>query len=300
MRPHLFAAIAALLFAGAASAAPVGLRSLLVDPGVAASAMGYAYTAAAADPSALYWNPAGLLRGAKGYDLLLAHTEWFIDHRMEYAVVSWNRGRDAFAAGISGFYVGGIERREDYPSAEPLGDFGAYDIAVPVAYARSWRGLRAGIAAKPYYSKIDRVSAYGVACDLGLQFDTPLRGLTFGGAVANIGGNPHYIEEDFSLPLDVRGGAAYDIPIAAISGGLLVAAEVRKSKGEETRTEVGADLHLASGVSLRSGYKWGYDEEDYAFGLAVARGSFGVQYAVVPFQSEIGTVHRFALLLHRD
>ncbi|MFH1679496.1 MAG: PorV/PorQ family protein [Candidatus Eisenbacteria bacterium] len=289
-----------LVAAGAAGAAPVGLRSMLIDPGVAASGMGYAYTAVADDPSALYWTPAGLTRGAQGQDLLLAHTEWFVDHRMEYAVVSWNRGADAFAAGITGFYVGGIERREEDPTAEPFGDFGAYDLVVSLAYARAWGPLRAGLAAKPFYSKIDRVSAHGVAVDFGLQADTPVDNLTIGGAIANVGNEPYYVEERFSLPLDLRGGAAYRIPLPAEYGDLLVSGEARKTKDENARTHFGADLRLSSGISFRFGYKLGYEEEDYAFGIGVARGFYSIQYAVVPFQSDFGNVHRFALVFHRD
>jgi hypothetical protein len=299
MRRFFAASALALVLAGAALAAPVGLRSMLIDPGVVASGMGYAYTAVADDPSALYWNPAGLTRGPAGYDLLLAHTEWFIDYRMEYAVASWRRGRDAFAAGISGFYVGGIERREEDPTAEPLGDFGAYDIVVPLAYARVFGPVRAGVAVKPFYSKIDRVSAYGVAGDVGVQAGTPVPGLTLGAAVANIGNEPLYVEEKYSLPVDARGGAAYRIPISAIPGELLVAAEVRKTKDEDARTHAGADLRLSNGISVRFGYKWGYDEEDYAFGLGIARGGYAVQYALVPFRSDLGTVHRFGIVLHR-
>ena len=59
-----------LVLSGFAFATPVGMHSLLIEPGVAASGMGYAYTAVADDPSALYWNPAGLTRGREGFDLL--------------------------------------------------------------------------------------------------------------------------------------------------------------------------------------------------------------------------------------
>ncbi|MFH1278189.1 MAG: PorV/PorQ family protein [Candidatus Eisenbacteria bacterium] len=291
-----------LLLAGFALGAPTGLHSLLIDPGVVASGMGHAYTAVADDPSALYWNPAGLTRGALGYDLLLSHTEWFVDHRMEYAAVTRNRGGDAFGASISGFYVGGIERREDFPTSEPFGDFGSYDLVVSVAYARVFGPARAGLTAKPFYSKIDRESAHGVAFDLGAQLDTPLEGLVLGGAVANIGNKPSYIEEEFSLPVDLRGGAAYRFSFdsGALPGEVLLSGEVRKSRDEETRTHVGADLRVKETASIRFGYKWGYELEDYSFGIGVTRGNFSAQYALVPFQSDFGTVHRFGIVLHRD
>jgi len=300
MRIRTFALLA-LLLPGAAFGTPTGFRSLLVDPGVVASGMGYAYTAVADDPSALYWNPAGLVRGEPGYDILLAHTEWFIDYRMEYATLAWNRGGDAIAAGISGFYVGDIERRDSDPSTEPLGDFASYDIVVSFAYARAFGPFRAGLTAKPFYTKIDRVSAHGVAVDLGAQWDAPVEGLTLGAAMANLGNEPSYVEEPFSLPVDFRGGAAYSVPLGeSVLDELLISAEVRESKDEDTRFHTGAAVRLMEAVSLRFGYKFGYDEdttaeESYAFGLGVDRGIFSVQYAVVPFRSDFGTVHRFGI-----
>lgn len=299
---HAFAAIlASIVLAGSVSATPTGFRSLLVEPGVVASGMGYAYTAVADDPSALYWNPAGLTRGGEGFDLLLSHTEWFVDQRMEYFAGRWNRGTDAFGAGISGFYLGGIERRDDFPTSEPLGDFGAYDIVVSLAYARTHGPLRAGVTAKPFYTKIDRESAHGVAVDFGAQLDTPLRGFVLGAAVANLGNQPTYVEEKFSLPVDARGGAAYRIPFDAsgMPGEVVLAAEVRKSRGEDARTHVGADIRLNDAASVRFGYKWGYELEDYSFGIGVRRGPFAVEYALVPFQSDFGTVHRFGVTIHR-
>jgi len=294
------ALVVALLLPLVAEGTPVGLQSLLIDPGVIASGMGYAYTAVADDPSALYWNPAGLTRGREGVDFLLAHTEWFVDHRMEYVAASWRRGVHAGAAGISGFYVGGIERRDEDPTAEPLGDFGAYDIVVSLAYARRIGRLRAGVTAKPFYTKIDRVSAHGVAADLGLQVDTPLPGFVLGAALANLGNKPNYIEEEFSLPVDFRTGAAYRRSFeGSMPGELIVSAEIRKSKEEDARTHAGFDLRLREIGSFRFGYKWGYDLEDYSFGIGVIRPLFSIEYAFVPFRSDFGTVHRFGIRLHR-
>ncbi len=304
MRKGLWIVSLSLLLSATALAAPVGFRSLKIEPGVTASGMGYAYTAVADDPSALYWNPAGLTRNAPGQSALLTHTEWIFDQRMEYAAFVWNRGEDAFGAGISGFYLGGIERRDEDPLAEPLGDFGAYDIVVTAAYARVVGPFRLGLAAKPFYTKIDRVSAHGVALDLGAQWEAPLRGLVLGGAVANLGNEPNYIDEPFSLPVDLRGGAAYQIGLGERDASLLVAAEARKIQEEDTRFHVGADLRIGEVASFRVGYKLGYDEEEseeesYSFGFGLSRDFYSIQYAVVPFSSAAGTVHRFGIGFRR-
>ena len=48
-------------------------------------------------------------------------------------------------------------------------------------------------------------------------------------------------------------------------------------------------------MSLRAGYKFGYDEENMAFGVGFAKSIWRVDYAFVPFKSGLGTNHRFAL-----
>lgn len=290
--------LVALTF-GFAGADLVGLRTFLIDPGVTASGMGCAYTAVADDPSALYWNPAGLTLGEPGMEGLLAHTEWFLDVRQEYAVFTWNRGIDAFAVGISGWYVGGIERRGPEPESEPLGHFGYYDIIVSLAYARELGPVRAGVTAKPFYSKIDMESAHGIAADFGLLYETPLNGLTLGGAVSNLGNKPYYIEEEFSLPVDMRGGASFRIGMGDHPATLLISAEVRKSKDDDARTHTGVELGLNDFGAVRFGYKWGYDDEDFSFGFGIRRNGYSVQYAVIPFSSDLGTVSRFAFGVYR-
>ncbi|MBN1825334.1 MAG: PorV/PorQ family protein [Candidatus Eisenbacteria bacterium] len=299
MRATALGLLFTLALAARAGAEPVGLRTLLIDPGVAASGMGYAYTAVAEDPSALYWNPAGLAGGEPGLRGLLAHTEWLLDVRQEYAAVVWGRGADAFAAGINGWYVGDIERRDNDPVAEPLGTFGYYDIVVSLAYARAFGPIRAGVTAKPFYSKIELETAHGVAADFGVLYETPLAGLTLGGAAANLGNKPHYVDESFSLPVDLRGGAAWRHRFSGYPASILLSAEARKTKDDDTHGHFGAEIGLQETVAIRFGYKSGYDEESFAFGVGVTRGPYSFQVAVVPFESDLGTVSRFALGMRR-
>ncbi len=279
----------------------IGMRSLLVDPGVAASAMGNAYTAVAEDPSALYWNVGGLVQGEDGYDLLFAHTEWFLDVRQEYAAAVWRQGKNAFAAGISGFYLGGIERRETTADLVPLGDFGYYDLAVPLAYARSFGSVSAGIAVKPWYSKIDRETANGIGFDLGALYHPPVENLRLGIAVANLsstskfpGNDPYFLQEKFSLPTEMRFGASYYFPVGD-QYSLLLAAQLRAIRDDDSRGDFGAELKLHDDFLFRFGYRAGYDLESWSFGFAARRGFYSLQYAAVPFSSDFGTSHRFAL-----
>ena len=121
----------------------------------------------------------------------------------------------------------------------------------------------------------------------------------FGGAVANIGNEPSYVNESFSLPVDLRGGAAWRYNFSGYPATILLSAEARKTKDEDAHGHFGAEIGLQETVAVRFGYKSGYDEESFAFGVGVARGPYSFQAAVIPFESDLGTVSRFALGLRR-
>ena len=65
-------------------------------PGVGARAMGLgsAYVALADDPTASYWNPAGLA-AIKNTQVTAMHNEWILDFRQEYAAVATKQASTA-------------------------------------------------------------------------------------------------------------------------------------------------------------------------------------------------------------
>src|SRR5687768_8826049 len=88
-------ALALGLLAGRAAAEPVGLLSLDLPVGPRATGMGSAFVSVADDPTAMYWNPAGLTRlGApeKHFDILFQHNEWLSDMRQEYVAAGTRFG----------------------------------------------------------------------------------------------------------------------------------------------------------------------------------------------------------------
>lgn len=288
-----------------AHAQRLGLRSLLVDPGVTASGMGNAYTAVAEDPSAIYWNVAGLAQGTAQHELLVAHTEWFLDVRQEFAVGVYRFGSHTVAAGISGFYLGGIERREDFPSDEPFGDFAVYDLVVPLAYARAVGDFHVGLAAKPWYSKIDRETAHGIGLDLGAMYHVPaLPGARLGLAISNLssssdfsGNQPFYLSEEFRLPLDIRTGGSYRYHFDGLESemSLLVSAQARFIEEQDTRGDFGMEVTWTELLAVRFGYKAGYDLETWSIGATLRRGALAFQYAGMPFDNDFGNSQRLAL-----
>ena len=65
-----------------------GLAFLKVGVGSRGAALGEAYTTLADDPSAIYWNPAGLA-AAHGTQLAFTHSRWLGDINNEFAAVTF-------------------------------------------------------------------------------------------------------------------------------------------------------------------------------------------------------------------
>ena len=123
--------------------APQGLTFLTIGVGGKATGMGEAAIAITDDPTAAYWNPAGLA-SAQTSGAVFMFNRWIQDVSGQFAAGNYRRGHSAIAIHYLGMNVDGIERRTG-PSANPTGTFGAHDIAVGLSYARDMGiGLQLG------------------------------------------------------------------------------------------------------------------------------------------------------------
>ena len=266
-----------------------GFAFLKLGVGARAMGMGSAYVALADDPTALYWNPAGLA-GAEGAQLIVMHNEWIQDFRQEFAGVSRQLSKGTAGFGVSGFYTSEMEKRDDVGNL--IGHFGFNDFAVTGAYAhRLAQGGAAGLAVKFIREMIDQETATAVAFDLGGRLLLGSSGVSLGAAVQNVGSDATFITESFPLPRTVRAGAAITRAIPSVEGSGTLSAEFRKAKGEDSRFQIGGELGLKRHVALRAGAKFGYDEESMSFGLGLTQHRFAFDYALVPLSSNLGTTH---------
>ena len=270
-----------------------GFAFLKLGVGARAMGMGSAYVALADDPTAIYWNPAGLA-GAEGAQVTATHNEWIQDFRHEFAAVSSPIGRGAVGLGMSGFYTSELEKRDD--TGLLTGHFGFNDIAVSGGYAyRFSRWVSGGVAVKFIREMIDQEDATAVAFDLGGRYAIEETGITLGGAVQNMGGDTKFVAQSFALPRTFRAGAAVSRPIPSWKGKGSLSAEVRKSRGDRVRLHLGGELELKERLALRAGVKFRYDDEDLSFGIGLIRSRLRFDYALVPLSSDLGTTHFFSL-----
>ncbi len=277
-----------------AATGEAGFAFLKLGVGARPMGMGSAYVALAADPTAVYWNPAGLA-ASEGAQVIAMHNEWILDFKQEFAAVSGPIGPGTAGVGLSGFYSSSdFEKRDDVGNL--IGHFGFNDLSVTGSYAyRFTREVAGGLAVKYIREMIDQENAATVAFDLGGRFAVGRSGLTLGAALQNLGGKPKFDADPFPLPRTIRVGAALTKAVPGLQGVGALSAELRKARGEDSRFHLGGEFEFKERVALRAGAKFGYDDESMSFGLGLKRGRIGFDYALVPLSSDLGTTHFFSL-----
>ncbi|MEA3409802.1 MAG: PorV/PorQ family protein [Candidatus Eisenbacteria bacterium] len=272
-----------------------GLAFLRLGVGARAIGMGDAYTAVSGDASSVYWNPAGII-DVQSVDVTLMHSEWFQDIRYEYIGGVRSYGDYAIGGGITGLYMNDLERRVG-PTADPIGHFGVFDFAVTGSYARRLTDyLDVGGSLKYLHERIDDENATGVAVDLGGRYRLPgYEHVTAAVALLNLGPQMKFVEEKFDLPVTYKIGAALDVPVEALHGDFVIASDAVIPADGSTKVHFGIEYEYAEMLAFRFGYRTGWDNHDVSWGLGVKVRNFRLDYAMVPFYSELGDTHRISL-----
>jgi hypothetical protein len=205
-----------------------------------ATAMGDAFVGVADDPSASYFNPAGLAR--VGRSIQLNHSEWIADVRHENVAVVLPASWGTVCLHATALTMGDMEVTliDDPTTAEREDEgiglmFGANDIAVAASYARIITDkLSFGLTARFVQQTVWRMTASAMAADLGLHYNTGFRSLRIGAGVNNYGSRLSFTGRDLEygfnwpdsgpssligmyktegvpLPTTFRFGIAYDL-----------------------------------------------------------------------------------------
>jgi len=293
--PAALAVVLVCLSASGAFAATgeTGFAFLKLGVGARAMGMGSAYVALADDPTAVYWNPAGLA-SISGTQVTAMHNEWIQDFRQEFAAVGAHLGPGALGVGIAGFYSSEFEERDD--TGALIGHFGFNDLAVTGAYGfRVAKGLAAGVALRYVREMIDQESASALVGDLGVRYSLNESGVSFGAALQNLGDSTSFIAQNFPMPITYRLGAAVARDLHALSGRGTITAEYRKSLADDAHFHLGGEYTYRDRLSLRVGGKFGYDDEHVSFGLGLKKDWFRFDYALAPLTSDLGTTHFFSV-----
>jgi hypothetical protein len=254
---------------------------LSVPQGARALAMGGAFVAVADDPSAMYWNPAGI-SDLRGIQFTFDHTYWIAGLGYEYLGATLNMG----SVGTIGVNVTASNYGEMKVTTVDQQDgtgevFTVSDLAIGLSYGlRLTEEFSIGFNPKFIYQTIWKMSASAVAMDVGIRYRTPFTGITLGMSVSNFGtkmkmtGNsalvvyqqdpantginnriPAELQTDgWELPLNFRVGIAYDLPMGDI-GRMTFALDAMHPSDNYECLNAGAEYVFSDVVYLRGGYK---------------------------------------------
>ena len=280
---HLFLVIA-LLSPLHLSAQTAGFPSLRLSGSARPAGMAN-LSAALQGPEAA--NPAALSATTqRAY--AFSHNAWIGDIEQQHLHAVKQGAHSAWALRAQIWQADGLDYRTG-PSSQPLGTFGAYDLAAGVVYARRLSSkMRLGAQLKLLHQSISTHSAVGYGVDVGLLY--PLGDhLLAGAALLNAGAMNRLEQLATPLPTEGRIGLTY--------GGvqdLLLGVEVQKARETDLSVHAGGQYWAQPFLALRLGYQTA-DNRGLSGGMRIRVRSWSVDYAYMPFSDGLGQAHQLSL-----
>lgn len=301
---------------------------LEIGVGARPLAMGGAFAALANDPSAMYWNVAGIAK-AERIGIFFNHSEWVADINFDYLSGIIPVGQFG-ALGISITALTMDEMNVTTVDApEGTGQtFKAGDFAVSIGYALKLTDRFAiGFNPKFIYQSIWQMSATGFAVDVGVHYDTPFKNVALGFAMTNFGtkmqmggdnarvlydyepggtGNNDRVTalletSQWALPLNFKIGLAYKAFDTERHRAYLTV-DAQHPNNDYESVNVGAEYVLNKMFALRGGYKSLFlkdSEESFTLGAGLNYPILGnvllhIDYAYADF-GLLDKVQKFSL-----
>ncbi|HEY6626197.1 MAG TPA: PorV/PorQ family protein, partial [Ignavibacteriaceae bacterium] len=257
-------------------------------------AMGDAGVAASNDLSALFYNPSRLV-SIEMNEVMFMHNEWIQDIRSEVGGIKWNMFNLPWAVGFNVTSIDDIEVRER--PGDPISKFNAnYFFGSLSSGFTVINDLDFGLTFKYLYEGLlsDESSGYGL--DFGLNYFTPIEGLTESTVIRNVGSMSELRVEKTKLPTEFRLGGAYNFGLETSKLDFIIVGEFQKYLDTD-------DIHLIGGGEIiynetfaaRVGYQSGYEARNFTGGVGIMWNNLRFDYAYMPFSLGLGNANLFSL-----
>jgi len=260
---------------------------LKIGLGARAAGMGGAFVAVANDPTAIYWNPAGLASMQRN-EVALSHVDWPAE--VNYEHVAYVMPVRKFGGALA-FQVGVLSTQIDETTDfQPFGtgrSFYFSDAVAGLAYARRWTDkLLVGVGLK--YVREDLGSDVGSPVTAGFQVDIGsiyylgLGSVRIATSLSNFGPalqpggewtSPVTGEvrsyDSFDSPLMFRYGLAFE-PVETKSMRLTTALEANQPADDAQSVKAGLEWSWAGTAALRAGYVFNSDALKLSAGVGLS------------------------------
>ena len=176
---------------------PVGARSV---------ALSSADLAMVSGAEALFYNPAGMAASANKTEVMVSHTEFIADMKVNYLGITQAMGFGVLGVSAKVLSIGEIVRTTE-SSPDGLGDvFSPTFSNIGVSVGKQMTD-RVNFGASLYFisERVLQTNASGMSFDFGFQYDTGWRGIRLGMAMKNFGPNMQYGGADFDRIIQLPG-----------------------------------------------------------------------------------------------
>ncbi len=275
--------------------------------GVAGISLGGAFTSVASDPSALFWNPAGITQ-SQHFRAMTSYAILTLDQRQNFVGATMPiLPLVSFGAGWVNYSVDAIDRRDD--TGAKIGEFSSSDNAFILSIARKFpfrnrASMSIGASGKYLYSSLAGYYASGTAFDVGGFLD--FEHLSFGLSMSNIGGGIRWdaLSKRYDrVPFTFRSGVSYEFGFGQLRGTTLrVSMEGVKTQTQTALFVAGVEGRMELGIprtftAVRAGYANGLFAGGLSFGVNIDK-NVGVemQYAASEDYLTTSLLHHIGIL----
>lgn len=270
---------------------------LEIGVGARAMAMGGSYVSVANDPTALFYNPAGIV-WLKGMQVEISHNQWLVGTKHDFVGAVFPIPFFTSSIGISFLNLDyGEQPVRTVERPEGTGEtYSARDYAVALSFAMALTDrFSFGMSGKYINQRIWSETGNAMALDLGIFYNTIVKGLRLGISMSNFGNQirlygrnldstvdpdeknenidrvaVNYKTEAYPLPLLFRFGISYEKNLGSL-GRALITMDLNHPSNSTESINLGAEYGLGGIFFIRGGYE-NLFEKDQINGLTLGGG----------------------------
>lgn len=276
------------------SAGKSGLSFLKIGAGARNIALGDNGSVFANDVTAVFYNPANLLKSSAP-EIMLMHNEWIQDVRSEVSAVKFSLFGLPLGFGFNSTSISDIEIREK--PGDAIGTFAAQYFFGSISTAfKMIEDLNFGATFKYINEDIFQHYSAGYGFDFGLSYSTSIENLDAAFVLKNIGSMKMLRNESTKLPSEVRAGIVYSFNLEKSKIQITPGAEFQKYLAtDDIHINFGTEFVYDNLVALRLGYQTFYESKSFTGGIGLSWGSLVFDYALSPFSYGLGQGHTVSL-----
>lgn len=280
---------------------------LKIDLGARAAGMAGAFVPLANDATAMFWNPAGLVQIGANQGIV-SHIQWPVDIQYEYAgYVQQISPIFAFGVNVGFLYTEDMEVTDEYHPNGTGEYFGYNDLFTAVSFSfRMTDRFSFGASVKYVQENLADLRMNAVMLDFGTYYWTGFKSLRFAASLRNFGPNIRpggtYLKRssggtvletnyaDFSPPTNFALGAAMEM-YESEKHKMTLSLQMNHPMDNAETAVLGSEYTFHHNFTLRSGYRFGFDESHWTFGAGAVLPIAGVNMKIDYAYADLGSLN---------